>query len=104
MAPARLFLQVPFVDRDDHGAAFLLDQIGDALVLLLEGVVDVEQHHHDFGEADGVERVGDRQLFQLLLDARAAAHAGGVVQAESLAVPVEIDGDGVAGDAGLRRR
>ena len=98
-----LVLQIPFVDRNDDGAAFLLDQVGDALVLLLEGVLDVEQHHRDLGEAHGVERVGDRQLFQLLIDARAAAQAGGVMQAEFLPVPFEIDGDGVAGRAGLRR-
>ena len=97
-----LFLQVPFVDRDDDGAAFLLDQIGDALVLLLEGVLDVEQHDHDLGKAHRVERVGDRKLFQLLVDARAAAKAGGVVDAEFLPAPVEIDRDGVARDAGLR--
>ena len=98
-----LFLQIPFVDRDDDGAAFLLDQIGDALILLLEGVLDIEQHDHDFGEAHRVERVGDRQLFQLLVDARAAAHAGGVVDAEFLAVPIEIDRDGIARGAGFRR-
>ena len=98
-----LFLQVPFVDRDDDGAAFLLDQIGDALVLLLEGVRDVEQHHHDLGKAHRVERVGDRKLLQLLVDAPAAANAGGVVDAEFLPAPVEIDRDGVARGAGLRR-
>ena len=98
-----LFLQVPFIDRDDDGASFLLDQIGDALVLLLEGVFDVEQHHHHLGKAHRIERVGDRKLFQLLVDARAAAQAGGVVDAEFLAVPIEIDRDGVAGGAGLRR-
>ena len=86
---AGVLLQIPFVDRDDDRAAFLLDQIGDALILLLEGVLDIEQHDDDFGKAHGVERIGDRQLFELLLDAAAAANAGGVVNAELLAVPIE---------------
>ena len=103
MAPAVLSFRSHLLTADHQRAAFLLDQIGDALVLLLEGVVDVEQHHHHFGKAHGVERVGDRQLLQLLLDARAAAQAGGVVKAEFLPVPVEIDGDGVARGAGFRR-
>ncbi len=64
----RLLLQVPFVHADDERAAFALDQIGDAQVLLLEGMPDIHQQHHDFGEAHGVERIGDGQLFQLLVD------------------------------------
>ncbi len=64
---------------------------------------DVEQHHHDFGEAHRVERIGNRQLFQLLVDAPAAPNAGGIVDAEFLAMPVEIDRDGVARGAGFRR-
>ena len=97
-----LLLQIPFADREDQRAAFLLDQIGDALVLFLERALDVDQHDDDFGKAHGVERVGDRELFQLLLDARAAAQAGGVVEAELPALPCKIDRDGVARDAGFR--
>ena len=94
--------QVPFVHADDERAALALDQVGDAQVLLLERRRRIHQHDHDFGKAHRVERIGDRKLFELLLDARAAAHAGGVVNAETLAVPVKIDRDGVARDAGFR--
>ena len=36
-----------------------------------------------FGKADGIERVGHRKLFEFFLDARAAAQAGGVVDAQA---------------------
>ena len=49
-----------------------------------------------------LERVGDRELLELLLDARLAPHAGGVVQRKLRPLPVEIDRDRVARDAGLR--
>ena len=45
-------------------------KIGDAQVLLLERLLDVHQQHHDLGEADRVDRVGDRKLFELLLNLR----------------------------------
>ena len=96
------FAQVPFAHADHQRAALALDQIGDAQILLLERLLGIHQQHHHFGEADGVERVGDRELLELLLDLRAAAHARGVVEAEGAALPVEIDRDGVARDAGLR--
>ena len=94
--------QVPFVHAEHQRPALALHQIGDAQVLLLERALDVHQHDHDFGETDRVERVGDGELLQLLLDARLAPHAGGVEQAEFAAVPLERHRDGVARDAGLR--
>ena len=81
--------QVPLVHAEHERPALALHQIGDAQVLLLERTLDVHQHDHDFGEADRVERVGDGELFELLLDARLAPHAGGVEQAELAALPFE---------------
>src|SRR6185312_10865045 len=56
------------------------------------------------GEAHGVERVGDRELLELLVDARFPPQPRGVVELERLALPVEIDGNGIARDAGLGAR
>ncbi len=99
---ARVLDQIPFVHADDERAAFALDQIGDAQVLLLERRLRIHQHDHHFGEADRIERVGDRELFELLLDPRLAPHARGVVDAKTPAAPLEVDRDGVARDAGFR--
>ena len=74
--------QVPLVHADDDRAAFALDQIGDAQVLLLERRLRIHQQDHHLGEAHRIERVGDRELLELLLDARAPPQPGGVVDAE----------------------
>ena len=50
-------------------------RVGDAQILRLEPARRVEQQHDDFGEIDRVERVGDRQLLQLVLHLGALAHA-----------------------------
>ena len=47
-------------------------------ILLLERDRGVEEHDHDFGEAHGAQRVGDRELLELVLDPGALAQAGGV--------------------------
>ena len=39
--------------------------------------------HHDFGEAHRAQRIRDRELFQLVLDPRAAPHAGSIEQRKS---------------------
>ena len=93
--------QVPLAHADDQRAAFALDEIGDAKVLLLERLSRVHQQDHHLGEAHGVERVRNRELFEFLLDPGAAAQPGGVVDAKVPVVPSQIDRDGVAGDAGL---
>ena len=90
--------------RDDQRAALALDEIGDAKVLLLERLLRVHQQDHDFGETDGIERIGNRELFELLLDPGTAPQPGGVVNAEGSILPSQIDRDGVAGDAGLGPR
>ena len=96
--------EVRLAQPDDQRAALALDQVGDAQILFLERPFRVHQQDHHFGEANGIERVGDRQLFELLLDPGAPPHARGVVDAEALAVPGQFDRDGVARDAGLRAR
>ena len=99
---ARLrFDQVPFVDRNNNGAPFPLDKVGNPDVLLLERGLRVNDHDDDFGETDRIERVGHRELFQLLLDARTAAQPGGVMYAEVAAPPIQIDGNRIAGNAGF---
>ena len=93
--------QIPFVDRDHQRAALALDQVGDPQILFLELVLRVHHQHHDFGEADGAQRVRHRELFQLLLDPRAPPQARGVEHAKIPALPVDLDGNGIAGGAGL---
>ena len=93
--------QIPFVDREHERAALALDQVGNAQILLLEPVLRVHHHHDDFGEPHRAQRVGHRELFQLLLDPRAAAQAGGIEHAEIAALPVDLDRDGIAGGAGF---
>ncbi|MNE36119.1 hypothetical protein D3C80_1299190 [compost metagenome] len=95
------FFQVPLGGDIDQGAALALDQVGQLQVLGVEGVVLVHHQHDHLGEGDGADGVGDRQLFQLLLDAGLAAHPGGVDKADRLAFVFPVDRDGVAGDAGL---
>ena len=73
-------------------------------ILFLERLFRIHQQHHHFGEANGIEGVGDGQLFELLLDAGATPHASGVVDAEALAVPGQLDRDGVPSNAGFRPR
>ena len=61
----------------------------------------VHQQDDDLGETHGIKRVRYRELLQLPFDPRATAQSGGVVDPEALIPPHQIDGDGVAGDAGL---
>jgi hypothetical protein len=93
--------QIPFVDRDHQRPALALDQVGDAQILLLELVLRIHHQHHDFGKAHGAQRIRHRELFQLLFNARAAPQPGGVEHAKIPALPVDLDGDGIAGGAGL---
>ena len=60
----------------------LLDEVGDLQVLLLERRRRVEHEDDDLGEADGAERIGDRELLELALDPRLAPQPGGVEQPE----------------------
>ncbi len=55
----RFILQIPFVDGNDDRPALLLDQVGNSLVLLFEGIINVEQHDHHLGKAHRIERVRD---------------------------------------------
>ena len=69
---ARLALhQIPFVHGDNERAAFAHDEIRDPQVLFFEQRLRIRQQDHDLGEADRFQRIADRELLQLLLDARA---------------------------------
>ena len=103
-AAALALHQIPFVDGEHDGAALALDQVGDAQILLLEPVLRIHHHHDDFGKAHRAQRVGDRELLELLLDPRAPAQARGVEHAKLAALPVDLDRDGIARGAGLRAR
>src|SRR5215813_864555 len=83
--------EVPLVHADDERAALALDEIDDAQVLLLERCLRIDQNHHDLGEADRVECIGDRKLFELRLDPGAAAQSRRIVEAEAPPAPIEIN-------------
>ena len=95
------FDQIPFVDREHERPPLALDEIGDAQVLLLEPVLRVHHQHDDFGKAHRAQGVGHRELFELLLDARAAAQARGIEHAELASLPVNLHRNGIAGGARL---
>ena len=78
--------EIGLVDRDHQRAALLDHPAGDGEILLLDHVGGIEHDHHDVGQPDGVERVGDRGGLELGVDAAAAAHAGGVDQAHLAAL------------------
>jgi hypothetical protein len=61
--------QIPFVERDDHGAAFALDEVGQRQILLFEGDGGVEHQDDDLGVLDGAQAVADGELFELFGDA-----------------------------------
>ena len=71
--------QIPFVDRD-HQCARPSRSTRSAMrrSCSSNALLRVHQNDHDFGEANGAQRVGDGELLEFLLDARAAAQAGGV--------------------------
>ena len=66
------FDAVPLVHADDQRAPLALDEIGDAKVLFLEWRLRVHQQDDDFGETHRIERIGNRQLLELLLDSGTA--------------------------------
>ncbi len=105
-----MFHRVPFVERDDEGAAFLQHLVGDAKVLRLKAARGIEQKHDDFGEVHSVQAVRNGELFELVLHFGALAHAGRVDQADGAGVgfliarvgPFPVDRDRVTGDARFR--
>src|SRR5579862_528414 len=97
--------QIPFVDGENNGAAFAYNEIGNGEVLLFEGLRRVDQDHHAFGEADGVQGARDRHLFQRLARyARLFAEARRIVQQNLSAVPIEFCRDRIARDSRLGSR
>ena len=45
--------QVPLVEGNDEGAAFLCHEITDGEILMLERTLSINDEHNDLGEADG---------------------------------------------------
>ena len=74
---------IPFVDRDDEGAALLNDMVRDLQILHLKTFGRIQQQHHHFGKVDGMARVGHGQLFELVLYLGTLAHPCGVDQAHT---------------------
>ena len=93
--------QVPFVEPDHDRPALALGEIGEGQILLLERDRGVEQQNDDLGEADRAQRVGDRELFQLLGHARLATQPGGVEQLQLAIAPGGLQADGIARQARL---
>ncbi len=100
--PLFLLKLVPFVDRENDGAALAGDEIGDRQILLLERCSRVDDNQHAFGKADGVERDVNRQLFEFVTrGSRALAQARRVVDDDRAVARLPDCRDRVAGDAGL---
>ncbi len=102
---AAILDQIPFVGGEDDGAAFACDQIGDGQILLFERRRRVDHHDDAIGEADGVQRAGDRHLFQHMTGgARAAAQTSRVVKQNGAAVRLPGCGDRIARQSCFRPR
>ena len=93
--------QVPLVDGDDEGSPFVRHEIADREVLLLEGMLGIDQQHDDLGEADGAHGIAGGELLGHLAHARLAPEPRRVEQAHRPAAPGEVRGDGVARQARL---
>src|SRR6516162_9006292 len=100
--PLLVHNEVPLVDADDEGAPFLDDLRGDRQILMLEGVLRIDQQHDDLSEAHGTYRVAGGELFRQFGDARLATQSCRVKQPDRSAVPKPIDGDGISRQAGFR--
>ena len=67
-----------------------------------KGIVEIDQQHNDFRKADGAQRVGGGEFFELVDDFGALAQSGGVEELHLAVAPEEVHPDGVARDARLR--
>ena len=79
--------EIPFVEADHHRPALAFGEVGQRQILLLERDRRIQQQDDDFGEAHCTQGVGDRELFELLDDARAPAQAGGVEELDPPIAP-----------------
>jgi len=61
----------------------------------------VHHHDNDFGKTHRAQRIGHRQLFQLLLDPRTPPKGLRYRTREVAALPVDLDRDGIARGARL---
>ena len=87
--------------RDHQRPPLLLDQVGDLQILLLEGLLRVEQQHDDLGKADRLQRVAHRKLFGAPLHPHLAPQSRRVEQQQLPSLPFERGGDRVARDTRL---
>ncbi len=96
--------EIPLVDGDDEGAPLVRHHLADREVLLLEGMLGVDQQHHHLGEAQRTHGIAGGELLGGLADARLAPEPRRVEQADGPATPGEVRGHRVAGEAGLGTR
>ena len=88
--------QVPLVQHDDDRGAGGVDPLGEALVLVGHAVGGVDHEQRGVGAVDGLERADQAEVLGRLVDAAAAAHAGGVDEAQRAVVGLDDGVDGVA--------
>ena len=93
--------EVPFVDGNHEGPPLVRHHLADRQILLLEGMLGIDQQHDDLGEADGAHGVAGGQLLRHLAHARLAPEPRRVEQADRPVAPGEVGGDGVACQARL---
>ena len=95
---------VPLVHRDDQRAAAFGSQAEQRRILLGDASRGVDDADHDVRLLDRLQRLDDAPFLEVLLDPRPSAHARGVDQHVSVAVPLERDVDRVARRARLVER
>ena len=96
---AVLLDRIPLIDDDHAGAALFFDAAGQPLILLGDAIKGIDHQHADIGPLDRLETAGDAEVFGAVVDAAAAADAGGVQQLPGATLPFEGGVDGVAGGA-----
>ena len=98
---ARVLIEsVPLVDRDDQRAIRFEHVADQRRVLVGDAFVRVEHQHGHVRRFDGLQRLDHAEFLERILDARAAADAGGVDQRVAAAVAFERDADRIARRAG----
>ena len=92
--------QLPLVEDDQHRAAGGVDALGEALVLVGDALGGVDDEQGDVGLVDRGQGPHDREVLGAVVDLAAAAHAGGVDEADRPVVGVHDRVDRVARGAG----
>ena len=96
LGPAFGVEEVPLVEDDDDGGAGGVDPLGQALVLVADAFVGVDDEQRGVGAVDGLERAHEAVVLGRLVDLAAAAHAGGVDEAQRTVVGLDDGVDCVA--------